>query len=52
MFPATQPRQTRRSRAVFQTVQPDMTMNTAGDRISTGIAGQIMIDFVSPAMKR
>jgi hypothetical protein len=52
MFPAIQPRQTRRSRAIFQTVHPDMTMDTAANRIRTGIADQTMIDFLSPVMKR
>jgi len=36
----------------LQAVNPDTTMHTAGDRIRASIADQIMIDFVSPAMKR
>jgi hypothetical protein len=49
---AIQSRQTCRSRAIFQSAQPDMTIDTAGDRIRTGIAGQMMVDFVLPVVKR
>jgi hypothetical protein len=51
-FSAIQSRQTRGSCAIFQLVDRDTTIDTAGDRYRTSLAGQIMIDFLSPAMKR
>jgi hypothetical protein len=52
MVSAIQPRQTRGSCAIFQPARRDTTIDTAGDRYRTSIAGQIMIDNLLPAMKR